>query len=53
MEFLQNNWTWNLVVVFFVLMFASGLGCGGCRGHAHGSADDKKGKERGGSRGCC
>ncbi len=32
-EFLQNNWFWILLLVFFVWMHGSGLGCGGHGGH--------------------
>lgn len=45
MEFLQNNWFWIVVFVFFILMHASGMGCGG---HRHGGGDEKKREEGGG-----
>jgi hypothetical protein len=48
-EFLQNNWFWVVIFVFFILMHSSGMGCG--RHGGHGSADDKKKREQGGSGG--
>ena len=45
-EFLQNNWFWIVVFGFFILMHASGMGCGGHRGH--GGGDEKKKREEGG-----
>jgi hypothetical protein len=45
MEFLQNNSFWIIVVVFFIWMHASGMGCG----HGgHGGGDEKKKREEGG-----
>lgn len=42
MEFLQNNWFWIVVVVAFIWMHASGMGCGGHGGHGgHGGQKDK------------
>ncbi len=32
-EFLQNNWIWILLIVFFIWMHGSGMGCGGHGGH--------------------
>ena len=46
-EFLQNNWFWIAVLVFFVWMHASGMGCGGHGGH--GDKDEKKKREEGGA----
>jgi hypothetical protein len=43
MEFLQNNWFWIAVFVFFILMHSSGMGCGG-----HGGGEEKKKREEGG-----
>jgi hypothetical protein len=45
-EFLQNNWFWIVVFGFFIWMHASGMGCGGHRGH--GAGDEKKKREEGG-----
>jgi hypothetical protein len=46
-EFLQNNWFWIAVFVFFIWMHASGMGCGG---HGrHGGGDEKKKPEEGGA----
>lgn len=45
MEFLQNNWFWIVVIVFFVWMHSSGMGCGGHGGH--GGSDEKKKREEG------
>jgi hypothetical protein len=45
MEFLQNNWFWIVLVVLFVWMHASGMGCGG---HSHGGEKKKKREEGGG-----
>ena len=42
-EFLQSNWFWILLIVFFIWMHASGMGCGG-----HGGGDGKKKREEGG-----
>jgi hypothetical protein len=39
-EFLQNNWFWIAVFIFFVWMHASGAGCGG-----HGGYEKKKREE--------
>jgi len=33
MEFLQNNWFWIILAVFFIWMHASGVGCGGTGKH--------------------
>lgn len=45
-EFLQNNWFWIVVLVFFIWMHSSGMGCGGHGGHgSHGNGDKKKGEE--------
>ena len=52
MEFLQNNWVWILVIVFFVLMHVSGMGCGGHRRHAPERADEKKNKDQAAHGGC-
>jgi len=46
-EFLQNNWFWIAVFVFFVWMHASGMGCGGHGGH--GDKNEKKKREEGGA----
>lgn len=49
MEFLQDNWFWLIVLVFFIWMHASGMGCGGHGGHGgHGSGNEKKKYEGGG-----
>jgi hypothetical protein len=41
-EFLQNNWFWIAVFVFFIWMHASGAGCGGHGGHkGHSSRKNK------------
>jgi hypothetical protein len=41
-DFLQNNWFWIVVLVFFVWMHASGMGCGGHGGHkGHGGRKNK------------
>jgi hypothetical protein len=41
-EFLQNNWFWIAVFIFFVWMHASGMGCGGHGGHrGHGNRKNK------------
>ena len=45
-EFIQNNWFWIVVAVFFIWMHSSGTGCGGHGGH--GGGDDKKKREEGG-----
>ncbi len=45
-EFLQNNWFWIILIVFFVWMHASGMGCGGHGSHGD---DDEKKKREGGS----
>ena len=45
-EFLQSNWFWIVVFVFFIGMHASGMGCGGHGGH--GDKDEKKKREEGG-----
>ncbi len=48
-EFLQNNWFWIVVLVFFIWMHSSGMGCGGHGGHGgHGGGDEKKKREEGG-----
>ena len=41
MDFLQNNWFWIVLVVFFIWMTASGGGCCGA-----GKRGDGKGEER-------
>jgi len=47
-EFLQNNWFWIAVFVFFILMHSSGMGCGGHGGHQHGGGDERKKRDEGG-----
>lgn len=48
-EFLQNNWFWIVVFVFFIWMHSSGMGCGGHGGgRRHGGGDEKKKPEEGG-----
>jgi hypothetical protein len=44
-EFLQNNWFWIAVIVFFIWMHSSGMGCGGHGGH--GGKDKRKRGEEG------
>ena len=46
-EFLQNNWFWIVVAVFFIWMHSSGMGCGGGHG-GHGGGDEKKKREESG-----
>jgi len=50
MEFLQNNWFWIVVAVFFIWMHSSGMGCGGHSGHGGDEKreDEKKKREQGG-----
>lgn len=36
-EFLQNNWFWIALIVFFFWMHGSGAGCGGGHGRGHGT----------------
>lgn len=47
-EFLQNNWFWLLLIVFFFWMHGSGMGCGGHGGHSghgrHGRQQPKDGE---------
>lgn len=50
MEFLQNNWFWIVLIVFFVWMHSSGMGCGGHGGHGS-EEEEKKKKEAGGGGG--
>lgn len=52
MEFLQNNWLWILVILLFIVMHASGMGCGGHRRHAHEGANEKEKKDQTGHHGC-
>ena len=48
-EFLQNNWFWIVVLVLFIWMHSSGMGCGGHGGHGrHGGGDEMKKREEGG-----
>ena len=42
-DFLQNNWFWIVVLVFFIWMHSSGMGCGGHG--SHGKGDKNKGEE--------
>lgn len=44
-EFLQNNWFWIAVFVFFIWMHASGMSCGG---HGEHDKDEKKRREEAG-----
>ena len=45
-EFLQNNWFWIALVVFF-WMHASGMGCGGHGGHrGHGGRKAKPNEDQ-------
>jgi len=41
MEFLQNNWFWIILAVFFIWMHASGVGCGGSGKHGRGKHTKK------------
>ena len=46
-EFLQRNWFWILLIVFFVWMHGSGMGCGGHGGgHRHGGQEPSPGEEK-------
>lgn len=46
-DFLQNNWFWIVMVIFFVWMHASGMGCGGHGGHgSHGGRKNKPGEDQ-------
>ena len=42
MEFLQENWFWIVVAVFFIWMHSSGMGCCGHGSHTgHGGRKNK------------
>jgi hypothetical protein len=40
--FLQNNWFWLLLVVFFIWMHRSDMECGGHGGHRHRGARERR-----------
>lgn len=44
-DFLQNNWFWIVVFVFFIWMHSSRMGCGGIVDMAGTVGDKKKGEE--------
>lgn len=39
-EWLQNNWFWIALVIFFIWMHGSGMGCGGHGGHRRDDEDN-------------
>ena len=47
-EFIQNNWFWIVVIVFFVWMHSSGMGCGGHGGHGSRGSEEKNKREEDG-----
>ena len=47
-EFIQNNWFWIVVIVFFVWMHSSGMGCGGHGGHGSYGSEEKNKREEDG-----
>lgn len=51
-EFLQNNWFWIVLLVFFIWMHGSGMGCGGHGRHQrhNGDSDNRRRPEAGSHR---
>jgi hypothetical protein len=48
-EFIQSNWFWIVLIVVFIWMHASGMGCGGHGGkHGDNGGDEKRKREEGG-----
>ncbi len=46
-DFLQNNWFWIVVLVVFIWMHSSGMGCGGHGGHRdHGARKNKRDEDQ-------
>ncbi|HSM30659.1 MAG TPA: hypothetical protein VK854_08145 [Woeseiaceae bacterium] len=46
-DFLQGNWFWILLIVFFIWMHRSGMGCGGHGGgHRPGGQETAPGEEK-------
>lgn len=43
-DFLRNNWIWIALIVFFIWMHGSGMGCGGHGGHGDKEASSKPGE---------
>ena len=44
-EFLLNNWFWIVVLLFFIWMHSSGMGCGGHGGHGKDGKGEKRGEK--------